>query len=398
MLFRSGYGAFGEVLKTSNGAISGVAVNNGGSGFAVGEPVLLLSGSGTGAIANVATLSNTQNVLYLDLIIDPFTNASATVTMGGAEGTPANSYSAAGQATWNVNTTFTTVFAASDVKDYYTPWVWTNNANTSAELANVAILVANQTTSAFYNQNTAVSAGYTGRLFGIASLQDVTTNTSTATTAANTVGYFDDNRGGNVTHTVNSTKLYLKNVTSLGNVVVGQYLKQDYANAQVGTVTTNGSTIVVGTGTAFTSTLSVNAHVRIGNSSSGYDVLVQSITSDTQFTAAANANTVVANTYGVYAVGCVSVVYPRTAQSVYGTINSIALFSAGSGYTSVPRAVVESVDARVQGLFYYDANTDTVVSTSGRSSSVFASANLTTTQAVGAITRVKLNKIGRAHV
>ena len=168
-----GYGAYGEVVKTSNGIISGVVVNNGGQGFSVGEPIILLSGSGSGAVANVATINNTSSTIALDLTVEPF-DAATSMALNAAN------YGAAGQASWNLDTPISTVFAGADFKNYYTPWIWTNVQQDSAALANIAILVSNQSNEPFWSQNVAVAAGYTGRLFVLADALDVTTTKTSA--------------------------------------------------------------------------------------------------------------------------------------------------------------------------------------------------------------------------
>ena len=267
-------------------------------------------------------------------------------------------------------------------------------------MANTAILVENLS-GTFFNQNVAVSAGYTGELFSIAGVTDTSTTVGTAGVTANAVGYFAGDLAGNVVHTPNATKLYLTNVVALSNLVVGTLLKQDFANVQTGSVTTDGSSTITGSNTTFLTSVAANTHLRIGNTSIGYDVVVRSVESNTSLTVYGTANAVAANTYGVYAVGRVTTLYPRT-QTSYGVISTAVLSSIGSGYKVPPVLTVDSVDARVQQLFYYNANTDSIISTDGRVSSLYASANLSVVRGAGQITRVKMKntgvQIGRAHV
>jgi len=386
-----GYNAYGVVRSTTNGSISGVNVVNGGNGFSVGEPVEFFSGSGNGAAGYVETLTNTKTAIFLDLTIEPFANSTATVTLDSPD------YGAAtGVTTLNgadLDTALTVVYAAADTKPFYTPWVWTNSTNSAAVLANVAILADNISVTPFVNTNTATSSGTTGKLFVLNSALDVTTNTSTATITANAIGYFVGGLAGNTAHTYNATKLYLSNVANLGLLTTSVYVKQDYANTQTGTVTTHGNSTIVGANTVFQNVLRVNAHMRVGNASAGYDVVVKSIESNTALTIYGNANTVSANVYATYPMGRVRTITPR-AQTSYGTVNSVILTSAGSQYAVPPLVIVDSMDARVQELYYYVTANDTVVSTSGRAAGMFANADLEVIQGSGQIARIDIQNSG----
>ena len=386
-----GYGAYGVVRSVTQGSIAGVRVNDGGNGFSVGEPVEFFSGSGSGAAGYVATLTNAKTAIYLDLTIEPFANNTATVTLDSPD------YGAAtGVTTLNgedIDTALTVVFAAADTKPFYTPWIWLDSSNTSAALANVAILTDNASVTPFVNTNTAVAAGYTGRLYTLANALDVVTNTSTASVTANAIGYFVGGLAGNTGHTLNATKLYLSNVANLGGLTTSLIIKQDFANTQTGTVTTYGNSTVTGANTTFSTTLRGNAHMRVGNTSTGYDVVVKSIESNTSLTIYGNANTRSANVFATYPMGRVRTITPR-AQTSYGTINSIALITAGSGYAVPPLVVADAVDARIQQEYYYVSANDTIVSTDNRAAGMFATANLEVVQGAGQIARVDIQNSG----
>ena len=453
-----GYSAYGVVERVSNGAISGITIYSGGKGFTVGEPLQFYSASGSGASGNVASLSNATSIIPLDIIIDTFadvdvantnyetavsvnlgiiltgttsTTSGCTVVTGAGTkfttelyvgetllvgndsantvGTIASvqnntsltlSSGASGSFAANVysliidqNTAVGTIFSAAEQRPFYTPWVWTNDANTTAELANAAVLVDNLSVAPFFNHNASSVLGYTGKLFVIGGPLDNTTTLATSTIASNTVGYFAGDLAGNLTHTSGATKLYLRNVANLNQLSTSLIIKQDYANAQLGTVTTDGTDTIIGANTLFQRTLIANAHLRVGNSSSGYDVVVKSIESNTVLKIYGTAPTRVANTYGTYALGRVRTIYPRTITS-YGTINTVALTSIGSRYAVPPIVDVDSMDARVQTLFYYSNTADLVVPTSGRVTQLFANANLDVVQGVGQVARVRVRNTG----
>ncbi|SVE09941.1 uncharacterized protein METZ01_LOCUS462795, partial [marine metagenome] len=172
-----GYGATAHVCSTTSGAVAGISVANGGGGFLVNEPVIFSSASGSGASAYVSVLDNRDDSLYLDLTIEPFCNTTATVTMGDSD------YGAStGVAAFdgkNLDVLLAYVFASADVKDFYTPWVWTDSAHTTAELANVSVLVTDTSVQPFVNANTAVDEGYTGKVFVLDTVANTSVNANT---------------------------------------------------------------------------------------------------------------------------------------------------------------------------------------------------------------------------
>lgn len=386
-----GYNAYGVVRSVTSGSIGGVSILNGGNGYEVGEPIEFFSGSGNGASGYVSSLSNVKTAIYLDLTVEPFANSSATVTLDTPDYGVATGVTTLNGA--NIDTALSVVYAAADTKPFYTPWVWTNSSNTTAVLANVSVLTDNLSVTPFVNTNTALAAGFTGKLYVLSSGLDTSTNTSTASITANAIGYFVGGLAGNTAHTLNATKLYLNNVANLGLLTTSAIIKQDHANTQTGTVTTYGNSTVTGNNTVFPNVVRANAHLRIGNSSVWYDVAVKSIESNTSLTIYGNANTVSGNTYATYPMGQVRTITPR-AQTVYGTINSITLSSAGDKYAVPPLVVADALDARVQEKYYYSPGGDTVLSTDGRAAGMFANADLQVVQGIGQIARVDLQNSG----
>lgn len=386
-----GYGAYGTVQQITSGSISGIRVVDGGDGYTIGEPIQVFSGSGNGAAGNVASLSNVRTAVFLDLTIEPFINSTSTVTLDSAD------YGVeTGVATLN-GTDFATllsvVYAAADTKPFYTPWCWTDSANTTAELANAAILVDNISRTPFINSNTAIDAGFGGNLYVVNGITDTRTVFANSTLTFTPFGYFVGGLAGNTTHTANATKLYLNTISNLGLLTTSLIVKQNFANTQNGTVTTYGNSTVTGNGTAFTQSLAPNAHFHIGNSTVGYDAVVRSIESNTALTIYGSANTLTSNVYSTYPMGRIRTVFPR-AQTSYGTINTVALTSVGTGYRVPPLIVVDSMDARVQKLFYYSPANDDIISTETRAVTMFEEAELDVIQGAGQIAKVKLENSG----
>ena len=368
----------GIVLSGTTSTTSGCTTVTGvGTKFTtelyVGETLLV----GNSSANTVGTIASIQS------------NTSLTLSSGASGSFSANVYGLI----VDQNTAVASIFSAAEQRPFYTPWIWTNDANTTAELANAAILVDNLSVAPFFNHNASSILGYTGKLFVINDLLDNATTVLTSTITSNTVGYFAGDLAGNLTHTSGATKLYLRNIPNLNKLKTSLVIKQDYANAQIGTVTTDGTDTVIGTNTLFQRTLIANAHLRVGNSSSGYDVVVKSIESNTVIKIYGTAPTRIANTYGTYALGRIRLIYPRAITS-YGTINTIALTSIGNRYAVPPVVDVDSTDARVQTLFYYSDTADVIVPTSGRVTELFQSADLAVVQGVGQIARVRVRNTG----
>jgi hypothetical protein len=197
-----GFGAFGFVTKVSNTAINGVRVNEGGDGYTAGLPVIFTSTTGTGATALVQdvyfgdflledgsgylaletqTPNETNrlqledvNVIYLELVIDPFVNATATIAINNAD------YGvAAGVAQLNgvsLDSSIEIALAATDTKPFMTPWVFTGSV--TAELANAATVLA-LTTNVFFSNAATV--------YALTNLQDLTSNDSNSLITANVI-------------------------------------------------------------------------------------------------------------------------------------------------------------------------------------------------------------------
>jgi hypothetical protein len=237
----------------------------------------------------------------------------------------------------------------------------------------------------FVSVNTAVTAGYTGKVYVLTNgAYDLTTNLSASTMNATPVGYFAGNLAGNTLFTADKTRLYLQSVTNqtLLLAAAGSILKQDYANTQQGTLTVAAAcTEVTGVGTLFTKHLTVGAHF-IFNSA---NAVVGTIANDTFLTTyAAVTNAASANTYATYPMGTIRTMVPRAIAS-YGAIANVSLTSSGSGYVVSPALSVAAMDAEVQALFYFNANTTTETTTDGRAATIFTAAELEVVQGAGQI-------------
>lgn len=386
-----GYGAYGTVQQITSGSISGIAVVDGGDGYTIGEPIQVFSGSGSGAAGNVASLSNVRTAVFLDLTIEPFINVTSTVTLDDVDyGTETGVATLIG---FDIDSLLANVYAAADTKPFYTPWCWTDSANTTAELANAAILVDNISRTPFVNSNTASEESFTGDLYVINGITDTLTVFANSTLTSTPFGYFVGGLAGNTSHTANATKLYLNTISNLGLLTTSLIVKQDFANTQDGTITTYGNSTVTGNGTTFSLTLATNAHFHIGNSTVGYDAVIRSIESNTSVTIYGSANVVTSNVYSTYPMGLIRNVFPR-AQTSYGTINTVVLTSVGTGYRVPPLIVVDSMDARVQSLFYFSSANDDIISTENRAVTMFQEAELEVVQGAGQIAKVKLENSG----
>jgi hypothetical protein len=399
-----GFGAFGIVEVISNTAINGININDGGNGYLIGEPITFVSVSGHGASAVVSNVifgnleledgsgyfleeDNTtrfqledQNMLLLELVIDPFVNATATVTIDSTDyGLDTGVVSMLGV---EIDSEISYALAALDEKPFMHPWVFTDTAETVAELANALANVA-FTSNTFFD-NTAV-------VFALSGPQDVSTNVINANVKATVIRAFVE-EGGKV------GSLYLKNFTGLNLFTTGQILKQAGNGVmQVGTVTTeNGSANIVGTNTVFTSVLVANDHVRFDD---GSQATVRSVVNNTFFvTFAPITSNLVANSYSIVPTGNVTAVTTQS-QRYYGKIKAITMLTNGVHYEHPPALFVDSVSARAQEFFHLDphpwppvditsANNEIVPS--AHQISVFDNAVLTANQSAGQIQAVKL--------
>lgn len=400
-----GYGAFGVVSQVSNTAINGVAVVDGGDGFITGLPCVFISTTGHGAAAVIQDVSygnflledgsgfllmedglnrlelEDVNVIFLELVIDPFVNATASIQLTNPNYGTAASVPQLNGVTYDSQISL--AFAAVDQKPFMHPWVFTNQSETNAALANAS---CNLTLTA----NTSFANGAT--IFSLTSLQDLATNTSTASITANVI-VAQVAQGG-----LEDT-LYLKDFTGLNQLQVGTIFKDAGAGVlQLGTVSCDGSANLVGNGTAFLDTTQVNTHLRFQN---GTKAVVKQVVNNTLLVAySALGGTLVANTYSVVPVGTVDSVTAQ-AQRFYGKITSVRLLSAGGGYATPPAITVDSVSARAQELFYLDPGIDQTVGTgddtivaAANQINVFRPATLQAEQDSGQVQKVKITNSG----
>ena len=391
-----GYDAAGHVSAITSGSIAGISVTDAGGGFLINEPVLFSTGSGSGASGYISALDNADDSLYLDLTIEAFCNATATVTMGTADYGDSTGVAAFDGKDLDVLVSY--VFDSANAKDFYTPWVWTDSAHTTAELANLSMLVVDTSTQPFVSVNTAVDEGHTGKIFVVGGgVYDTAENANTCETCASPVGYFTVGLAGNAVSDSGTTQLYLKTVANQAILLLktGEVVKQDYTNTQIGTVTTTAAcTVVTGVGTTFTEALTEGTHLRFPSTSE--DVVVFTIANDTEFTTHTPvATAIAANTFATYPTATIKTMVERGIVN-YGSINAVALTSAGTGYKVPPTPSVSAMDARVQALWYYDADADvsTGTSTAGTAAPLFVPATLTAVQGAGQIKTVVMDNSG----
>jgi hypothetical protein len=391
-----GFGATGVVAAVAGTALNGVNVLDGGDGYVTGLPVTFTSTSGSGAEATISevvfgeflleddtgyfvleddgsgsgrfTLED-KNTLVLELLIDPFTNASATVTADSAD------YGAAtGVTQLNgvvLDTTTETALAAVNEKPFMHPWVFTNALHTTAELANAsAVLTLTSNAAPFANALF---------VFALSTPQDKTTNSTNATIKANVIV-------SDTTVNAGENTLYLKTFTGLDLFDAGLTLKQaGNGVTQQGTVTTDGSATVTGSNTKF-SVLSPNTHLRFAD---GSQHVIRSVANNTVLTTFVPTGvTLAANTWSVVPVGVVTQVTPQ-AQRFYGKIKTITLTNAGENYKTPPFVSANSMSADVQTLFYYDPDTLSVLPAGGQIH-VYRLATLVASQDAGQVTKVKI--------
>ena len=145
-------------------------------------------------------------------------------------------------------------------------------------------MVTDTSVQPFVSVNTAVNEGYTGELFVLDTVANTSVNANTCDICATPVGYFALGLAGNAVSDSGTTQLYVKNVANQAGLLLStdSVLKQEYANAQLGNVTTTAAcTVVTGVGTTFTASLTVGTHVKFP--STGEDVVVEAVTNNTSF-------------------------------------------------------------------------------------------------------------------
>jgi hypothetical protein len=398
-----GYGAFGIVSITSNTAINGVTVTAGGNGHLIGEPITFVSVSGHGASAFVSNIVfgeleledasgyleledgsgvfqlEDQNMLLLELVIDPFVNATATVLIDDPDyGLSTGVTSMLGVI---IDSEISYALAALDEKPFMHPWVFTDTAETVAELANALANVA-FTSNTFYDDGATV--------YSITSPTDAVTTVGSANVVA-TIIKAPVEEGGHV------GALYLKNFGGLNLFTTGTILKEAGNGVlQTGTVTTDGSANVVGTNTVFTHVCVPNVHLRFDD---GTAAVVRQVVNDTFLvTFAPVASNLVANGFAIVPTANVTAITPQ-AQRYYGKITAVTMLTNGVNYQHPPALFADSLSARAQEFFHLDPDpafpVDTLsplneVVASAHQISVFDAATLTPQQSAGQIQKVKL--------
>jgi len=397
-----GYGANGEVSAVSNTAINGVNVISGGDGYIQGQSVLFSSTTGSGATGRIAEvytgdllledgsklLSEDQsagrtlllledlNTIALNLLITPFVNATATVTINTAD------YGAqtgvVQMNSTNIDSAIEIALAATDVKPFMHPWVFTDALETQATLVNAAAMLA--MTCAHYFSNNA-------QAYAIANTFDVTTNSTTSSIKANAC--VSDSSVGNI-----NNLLYLKDFTGFNLLQVGTIFKQEGNGVTLaGTVICDGTANVVGNGTSF-STLRANAHVRFAD---GTERVVRSIANNTWLSVYGNTPVLAANTLSVIPVGTVTEITPQS-QRFYGKIKSVELITTGSGYATPPAVAADSISGRAQELFYMDPSDNNAIKSAGSRIDIYEPASLAAAQDAGQVTKVKILSSGVNYI
>jgi hypothetical protein len=258
------------------------------------------------------------------------------------------------------------------------PWVFTNPAHTTVDLANVAVTLS-------LVSNTFFAAGV--RVFAIDSPIDVTTNLATSNITANVI-----------VSNLQTSALYLKNVAGIDMISTGNILKATgNGTSQIGTIATlDGSSNVVGTNTSFTSVLSTGTHVRFAD---GNHYAVRSIVNNTFFEAYTPiSGNLSANTWSTIPVGTITATVFQS-QVYYGKIREISMLSTGDHYTTLPLVTAESVSAEAQAIDYLDpdpsGNTanNHIVASNGQIS-IYRAASLEALQALGQVTKIRVVSSG----
>ncbi len=377
-----GFGAFGLVSLVSNTAISGVTVIDGGNGFLVGQPVTFISTLGHGAAGVVSEISDGQNMLALELVLDPFANASVGMVIDSADyGSDSGVVQLNGV---GIDSQINLATSAVDEKPFMHPWVFTDANETIAELANAACDFTATSNAYFANGST---------VFSLTSLQDIASNVSSAQTSATIIVAKTDDGGLSGT-------LYLKEFTGLDRLAPGMIFKgAPLGVPEDGTVSSNGSANVVGAGTTFTTVCQPNTHLRFQN---GVDAVVRAVVNDTFLTTfAAVGSAVTANTYQVVPVISATTITPQ-AQRYYGKIKSVVLQSAGVHYDIPPTVVADSVSARAQELFHLNPDPVSPVDTTSNTNAIDVSSGihvfdvptLAAQQSAGQVQKVKIVESG----
>lgn len=384
-----GFEADAEVSAVGSTSLNAITVIDGGDGFMKGQYVNFISSTGSGANAVIESIraghittesgayiiaeqsgSNIEiedkNTILLGLSIEPFVNSSANIALNVVD------YGAAAGVTQlaniNLESSISSALAAADEKPFMTPWVFLDDEETIATLANVGLILSNEIS---YSGNTS--------FFIIDNVYDANT------TYANSTITFDS-----IKYETGVKHLYIVNISNTDILTINLALKSANGNTKTGTVTTNGNTTLTGNGTLFSTECSVGSHVTLG---SGTQCVIESITNNTIMTATANVIAAVANTFDVHAVANITSTLWQS-QRFYGEISSIRLISAGSNYKLPPIVTVDSASSRAQELFYFEPSNSSVVPLSSNVVNIFEPPTLLAQQESGQITKVKVMHSG----
>ncbi len=404
-----GYGALGTVSAVASTALNGVLVLDGGAGYITGIPVTFISSSGSGATAVVSEVVYGEilleddsgylvaetsspaspdvfqledvNVLFLELVIEPFVNASSTVTLNSPDYGAVTGVAQLNGV--NLDSSIEIALSANDEKPFMHPWVFTNPGHTTAELANASTMLVLTSNALFVNS---------AKVFVISSPTDIATNGVNATVSANVI-VSDVFTGG-----PGKDLLYLKSLANSAFLLSGATLKQTgNGTLHTGTLTgASGSANIVGTDTTFTTTLGANTHIRFGD---GTQRVVRTVVNNTflQTFTPLSAN-IVANTWSVIPTGVITDVTLQE-QRYYGKIKAVTLLTNGEQYATPPFVTAESISAEVQELFFLNpdpsGNTaNNIVEDSNGRITVYDAASLEAMQDSGQITKVRILSSG----
>lgn len=409
-----GYGAFGIVSAVSNTAIDGVNIVNGGDGFITGLPVNFVSTTGHGASAIIDQVVygeldledgsgylttetvvtgetndlqlEDENMLILELELDPFVNATSNVHLTDPD------YGLELSIPQMVGVTFDSelelALAAVDEKPYMHPWVFTDLAHTQAALAN-AECGMRMVGPTFFSDNVGV--------FSIGSQTDsITTNASAGVAGLTAQCVVSDiSQGGG------SDTLYLQNFTHFDRLNTAMVLKQAGPGVlQLGTVVLDGTANVFGQNTAFTTVCRANTHLRFAD---GSQAVIRSVVNNTFLVlSTATAGSLNADSWSVVPTGVVTSVVLQS-QRYYGKIKKIRMLTNGVNYKHPPVPYVDNPSSRSQEIFHLNPypqfpvdplSPSNMVSEATQHISVFADAVLTPQQDAGQIQTVQIINSG----
>jgi len=404
-----GYGASGRVSRVSNLSLNGVLVLDGGEGFIVGAPVTFISSSGSGATAVVDEVvygnivledgtevdsgpvyaagtaaieflitedQSAQDLTYWALedknTIDLLLTIEEFIIYNSGAGLPLNADFGLAVGTLTgvtLDSYIETVMNAVGGAPFMHPWVFTDDLETTVQLANLAALMT-MTTNTFFANGQAI--------FALANTKDIVSTVGASVVNADII--ICDTQIGNT-----QNYIYLANIAGLASFTIGTTFKQEGTGVlQAGTVTSNGTANVVGVDTLFTLKVKENSHLCI--TGTGDHIAVASVVNNTFLIAAAPVATAANSTYAIVPTGTIAAVDPQ-AQRYYGKIRHVAVTNPGTNYTSKPAASVDALSARAQAVEYWDG--DEFKDPLG-GIDIYSPASLDVQQDTGQVTRIEV--------